>query len=84
MQDKVLALMGLTRHGKPCPVDKIVGEIKAKPLRPVEMCSLVKSWSDLEDRKRILRGKGLPKPVESSSDGKHHRKKPHEVTFSET
>lgn len=83
LQDKVLGLMGLLRSGKPAPLDQLIKEIKAKPLRPVEMCSLIKAWESLEDRKRILRGKGLPKPVEAE-DHKYRKKKPHEVTFSET
>ena len=36
----------------------------APKLKPAELCSLAKAWSELEDRKRIIRMKGLPKSVE--------------------
>ena len=62
MQKRILDAMGLEmnhagRTPKPmknCP-----------KLRPGDIANLVKSWDLLENRKRILRGKGLPKPLEA-------------------
>lgn len=71
MQDQILAQMGLSRLGKPTQSDP---KSKKDSLKPSELNSLVKAWEGLEDRKRILRGKGLPKPVDGI-DGKHKRLK---------
>ena len=49
-----------------------VGKIKTD-LSPSELCSLTKAWSELEDRKRILRNKPLPKAAEVRE--KDHRPK---------
>ena len=82
LQDKILLQMGLVRSGKPVPLDKLIQDAKSKPLKPVELASLVKAWESMEDRKRILRGKGLPKPVEGDTG---RRKKPSALaTFSES
>ena len=48
-------------------------------LSVAELSSLTKSWELLEERKRILRMKGLPKPVES----KEREKKPTRAVFTE-
>ena len=69
--------MGLERQKanqtpKPMPVG-------GKSLKPVELCSLAKSWSELEDRKRIIRMKGLPKAVEVKEKSKASKPQ----TFSE-
>lgn len=37
---------------------------KSEPLSPSELASLAKAWDTLEDRKRILRMKPLPKAQE--------------------
>jgi hypothetical protein len=55
-----------------------MGKIQTN-LSPSELCSLTKAWGELEERKRILRGKGLPKPVES----KEREKKPTRAVFTE-
>jgi hypothetical protein len=51
----------------------------ATHLSPAELCSLTKAWGELEERKRILRGKGLPKAVESNE----REKKPKRAVFTE-
>lgn len=48
-------------------------------LKPSELKQLADSWSNLEDRKRVLRMRGLPKPVESQE----REKKPLRATFTE-
>lgn len=64
IQRLILDQMGLEMAQKnqtPKPMPKGL-----KPsLKPGELCALTKAWSELEDRKRILRGKGLPKPIEA-------------------
>lgn len=54
--------------------------IKGSPkLKAGELCSLAKAWSELEDRKRILRNKGLPKAIEP----KDEKKRPTRAVFTE-
>lgn len=63
IQKMILGKMGL-ELAQANQVPKM-GKIKTD-LTPSELCSLTKAWSELEDRKRILRNKGLPKAVEVS------------------
>lgn len=72
IQKKILEALGLemqqaNQTPKPAP--------NAPKLRPAEICSLAKAWSDIEERKRILRMKGLPKPVEANSGPKKAKPK---------
>lgn len=58
IQKKILSAMGLEflQSGQtPKPIEK------GPPLTPGELSSLSKAWDTLEDRKRILRFKPLPK-----------------------
>lgn len=60
LQDRILNTIGVDPQTK----KRVDLSLKTK-LKPVELASLVKSWDLLEDRKRVLRGKGLPKPLEA-------------------
>lgn len=62
IQKKILAMMGLEmQQQNQTPKES---KIAAPKLKPAELCSLTKAWTELEERKRILRMKGLPKAVE--------------------
>ena len=66
--------LGLSPMGKPIEGQK-------RELNPAQIKSLVSAWTELEDRKRILRNHGLPKPIESGVGKKFPRRK--EVLVSE-
>ncbi len=68
LQDKILTLVGLERSGRTSAKD-----IAAAPLKPSELSSLIKAWDTLEDRKRVLRNVGLPKPIEAGKGKKFPR-----------
>jgi hypothetical protein len=66
IQKLILGQMGLeisqaNQTPKPMP------EGKKPKLTPSELANLAKSWDLIENRKRILRGKGLPKPIEPAT-----------------
>lgn len=76
IQKKVLEAMGLEMQQK----NQTPKPIKGSPqLKPSDLCSLAKAWETIEERKRILRMKGLPKAV----DSKEREKKPLRATFTE-
>lgn len=65
IQKLILKKMGLgmqQRNQTPKPMD----EAKVDELKSTELCALASAWEKIEDRKRILRMKGLPKPVDSA------------------
>jgi len=69
IQRLILRKMGLDmqqRNRVPKPGDPALSE----KLKPSELCSLATAWEKIEDRKRILRMKGLPKPVDPVSKDK--------------
>jgi hypothetical protein len=57
IQDRILNAMGvqtqLKHHVKP--------ELAARDLTPTQLAALASAWDKLEDRKRIIRMKPLPK-----------------------
>ena len=55
--------MGLVRQSRRGKND-VVPSGDAKLLKPSELASLSKAWNELEERKRILRMKPMPKPVD--------------------
>ena len=79
LQDKVLGQIGLIRLSRSDrkKLEKPVG----KNLKPAELSSLVKSWELLEERKRILRMRPLPKAVAVPPTERPKAKPP---SFSET
>ena len=77
IQKKILEAMGLEfQQANRTPKPVAGGGPK---LKPSELKQLADSWSTLEDRKRVLRMRGLPKPVES----KEREKKPTRAVFTE-
>ena len=60
--------------------DKPPVEPEGKELKPGELAQLAKAWDTLEERKRVLRMKPAPKPVEVSVKPT----KPKQVSFTET
>ena len=59
LQERLLNTIGVEPQTK----KRIDPSLKTK-LRPGELASLVKSWDLLEDRKRVLRMKPLPKSID--------------------
>lgn len=69
LQDKILESIGITRKargGRP----QLLDVDKPMPMKPSDLSSLIKAWDTLEDRKRVLRMKPLPRAVDVSRDGK--------------
>jgi hypothetical protein len=60
IQDKILNMIGIETQQK-----KNFDPKSKKDLKPGELASLTKAFDLMEDRKRILRNKGLPKPLDS-------------------
>ena len=58
---------------------KPVADDKKKPLKASELCSLTRAWTELEERKRILRMK--PKPKDIAVEQKSRA--PQRATFTE-
>lgn len=74
IQDKILNMIGIK------PQNKSNHDPSAKKdLAPGELASLTKAFDLMEDRKRVLRMRGLPKPVEAD----RKEKKPARATFTE-
>lgn len=70
IQKKILESMGLEfqrANQTPKPIEK------APKLKPAELCSLAKAWELIENRKRILRNKGLPKSIDADKPRKAAR-----------
>lgn len=44
----------------------LFSDIEAQGTKPIERAQLARAWETLENRKRILRGRGLPKPVDGA------------------
>lgn len=63
IQRKILAAMGLDLLQRN-QVPKSTEEGKKVKLKPSELCSLTAAWDKIEERKRILRMKPLPKAIE--------------------
>jgi hypothetical protein len=76
IQKKILAKLGI-RFQEANRVPKSASE--DCDLNPKDLALLVSSWNTIESQKRILRGRGLPKPVES----KEREKKPTRAVFTE-
>lgn len=57
LQDRILNVIGV----KPQLASHIDESVRNKKLNPAQLSSLVNAWDKLEDRKRILRMKPLPK-----------------------
>jgi hypothetical protein len=57
---------------------KPMTDVPPVELKPSDLCQLAKAWEALEDRKRILRMKGLPKPIDAEK-----KPKPARATFTE-
>ena len=74
IQDKILNMMGV----KPQNKNHHDPEAQIK-LSAGELASLTKAFDTLEERKRILRMKGLPKAIDADRKEKH----PARVTFTE-
>ena len=73
IQDKILNMIGVK------PQSKKNWEPDAKrDLKPGELATLAKAFDTLEERKRIIRMKGLPKAVDVAP-----RRKPARATFTE-
>lgn len=63
-----------------CQIQKrILVQMQAEKLTPKDLAALTGAWEKLEERKRILRMKPLPKAVEVKSTDR----KPTRVTFME-
>lgn len=67
IQERLLNAMGLDKDGKLLP--------NPPPIPPNQLASLAAAWDKLEDRKRILRDKPLPKAREVPrwKDGKQRK-----------
>lgn len=58
------------RHGIPYHratklQDLIYSTCHKESVKPIELAQLARAWDSLENRKRILKMKGLPKPVDA-------------------
>ena len=79
MQKKILEALGLEfqqANRTPKPIDPAL----ATKLKPAELCSLTKAWTELEERKRIIRMKPKPRDVDV---GKEAAKAPKRAVFTE-
>ena len=59
------------RHGpiyhQCCEIQRLLmADMKNTATTPTQRASLAKAWDTMEDRKRILKGKGEPKPVDAT------------------
>lgn len=69
LQDRILEHVGIVRRGKggrPV-VDEPDRNLKVKPM---ELAALVKAWDVLEDRKRVIRMKPVPRPIDVTKEQK--------------
>lgn len=73
IQKQILDMMGLEMQ-QANRTPKVVPKEGREKLKPAELCSLTKAWSELEDRKRILRNKPLPKAMEVKEKVKVQRR----------
>lgn len=49
-----------------CQIQKLLmADMQNGVTTPAQRASLAKAWDTIEDRKRILKGKGQPKPVDA-------------------
>ena len=76
MQDRILNMMGVATQLK----HHIDPSIKVGDLSPGQMAQLVNAWETLEERKRKIRMKPLPKAVDVE---KAKKKGPPVATFRE-
>lgn len=78
IQKQILDLMGLEmQQGNRTP--KPSESKPKKELKPAELCSLTKAWTELEERKRILRMKPKPRDLDVTPKAKAFKRE----TFTE-
>lgn len=67
--------MGMSRHGPQyhncCSIQKrLMNLMMDDGTTPSQVAALSNAWEKIEDRKRILKGKGQPKPVDETKRAK--------------
>jgi hypothetical protein len=74
LQDKILDMAGVVRQSR-WNKSKIAAP-EGIDLNPAQLSALVGAWDRLEERKRILRMKPMPKPVDVTEHGASRRRAP--------